>query len=65
MQLSVHRVPLLSMQQSVLVLSTILDSGNHYSKMVFCDLNRFNALPCLTRAYCTQMEMKDDYGPHL
>jgi len=26
------------MQQSVLLcISTILDSGNHYSKMVFCD----------------------------
>ena len=35
LQPSAFRVPLLSMQQSVLLcISTILDSGNHYSKMM-------------------------------
>ena len=56
-------VPLLSMQQSVLLcISTILDSGNHYTKVYVQPLTsmrcRFSHTPLLWQ----MMELTDDLG---
>ena len=59
-------VPLLSMQQSVLLcISTILDSGNRALRIEQCLTTPSKHATLLRADYSKMMEMKDDYGNYI